>query len=538
MGKRNFIFILSSVFILFSCEIDGIDGSDNGSVPDDGNIVISFGSIDTKSSADGDMLSDIWIWITPEGSNQLKYFRHKRDIVEVKSDTVKFERVERGRYSMYVVANFSNQLGRFNDYTPSETKPVSSIVLDDKFKKITLSKIENGVPPVIDKNDGKLPLSLVKHFSVAAGDNHINAELKRVCGRISVLVRNLSPEYKVIINKLSLSKSNPKSGYLFSNNHEVPESEPGFTPFYEDFVPFTEDNGKSYASIGPMQDAELINQLLYETGQNVDMNLTIEGAIFNTNESGDILDAAGLPVEPIIGEITETVDYCYDISTVSSEPSAGGFYVITPYASDSKLAVLANSTVSLSGITVESDGAVLVNKNRNCVWQIDGTTLINLGVNSPLTVVNHTTASLGVGDSSFDINSSRSGGYTIRTSASYYIRPSLYYDYLRVNGDNVVFEASRIQNTPTDADYRWLFYSVSEYPRTVTKQVIVNGVRSFDYSGNVQVINEYGTAVPLTHICRNQDVKIIVNLSYNPFKGEFDYVIEPWEERNMYTEFD
>lgn len=565
MGKKQFIFFMAAVCVLLSCEKNM---TDTGGVPMpcDGSISISFNTGATKAGAelteeekaaglaDGSLFTDLWLWIVHDSSNELRYFAHITDAIDaVDHYEYRFDRVERGDYTLYAVANYSNKLDRFNPYIPEYTytdqsgKDVTNPKLPWKdainaeFTKFTLAEIEDDpddgldgrVPPTVKKNDGKMPLSIIRKFSVAAGDNYIQAAMTRVCGRLSITVRNLSPDYKIAISNLELSERNPISAYLFQDNHKVP----AINPFFDRFVKFRKDEGKDYAMIQPMQESEILSQLMYETGQGISIGLEIDGAVFGTNENGDILDADGLPVEPKVTEIEINEDY-YKISEPASSNLSAGLYMIAPIGSPaSKLSAETDLSVSLSDIVEESDGTALVSKNKNLVWRWSNNSLTNQDVDRALNMEND--ISLTTNTQSLVVNISGNGnGRTIRTSNTHWSGLTRYYYYLKKNSADVVSDEVSRNTTVNDDSYRWVFYPVVEESRTVTKTVITNGIKNFNHSGNVQVLNEYGASVPLTHICRNQDVRIILNVSYNPVSGTFDYVIEPWEERNMGAEFD
>ena len=57
---------------------------------------------------------------------------------------------------------------------------------------------------------------------------------------------------------------------------------------------------------------------------------------------------------------------------------------------------------------------------------------------------------------------------------------------------------------------------------------------------SLNYINKYGIPVPLEQIRRNQDVKIVVNIHYNPNSGVLYFETSDWDvsDNNNETTFD
>ena len=55
---------------------------------------------------------------------------------------------------------------------------------------------------------------------------------------------------------------------------------------------------------------------------------------------------------------------------------------------------------------------------------------------------------------------------------------------------------------------------------------------------SLNYINKYGTPVPLEQIRRNQDVKIVVNIHYNPNSGVLYFETSDWVDDDNETTFD
>lgn len=553
MGKKQFILFMAAVCVLFSCEKNM---TDTGYVPMpcDGNIAISFSAGATKSGdlteltedekkaglADGSLFTDLWLWVVHDGTKELRYFAHITDAIDaVDHYEYRFERVERGNYTLYAVANYSNKLDRFDPYIPEHTykdqsgKDVTNPKLPWKdaigaeFTKFTLAEIEDDglgglVPPTVAKNDGRMPLSIIRKFSVAAGDNYIQAAMTRVCGRLSITVRNLSPDYKIAISDLKLSERNPKSAYLFQDNHDVPDAL--YNPFYDRFVKFRKDEGKGYAMIQPMQESEILSQLMYETGQDISIGLEICGAVFKADSDED----------PEVKD-SETVTR-YSVGSAEG-PSDGKNYVLSPLSTANVMHVSGSDINMVSLTDGDSDGYYTEEEIGYSRWTYSGSstsgTLVNVGCGKGL-IADGRSLSVSLPSSNITTWAIASNGEGHTISLDGY---GLGFRYYLQGDDNSV--SIGYVNSVNDTR-RWQFLPVTSSERKVpVTPTITNGDKQFSYKTDaINVLDQYGASVPLTHICRNQDVRIILNVSYNPVSGTFDYVIEPWEERNMGAEFD
>lgn len=519
MEMKRLIFLVAAVL---SCSC-GKDRPDVGRMPCDGSLSISFNTGVTRASAEnlteeekkaglaeGSLFNDLWLWIVHDSSDELRYFIHVANMFDVAATyEQEFRQVERGNYTLYAVANFSKS--RFDGYYPSDARPdelwtgAEKGIINADFMKFTLSRIEEDptddvdgkVPPSVSVNGGRMPVSLVKHFSVAAGDNHVHAELKRVCGRLSVAVRNLSPNYPLAVSRLALSRHNPVSGYLFTDGYNVPDTE--FDPFFDEFgrFPKTGADAPEYVMIEPLRDRELLSQHLYETGMGISLGLDLEGAVM----------PAG--TEPQVGSVPGH----YETGNPGM-PEDGLSYVVKNVSSGLVLSVSSDNAAASgypSGLLTDKS---LIWKYGNSSGQ---SSLKNEGDGRYLSVG----SSVNLSDNATFETSSSDDGYYIRKRN----RGQSYY-YMGVTDKKLDIKNTLISNTI------WQYLPATYVPPV--ENVIVNGLKPFGYHTDaVQVINEYGVSVPLDHISRNQDVRIIVNISYNPYSGEFEFAVENWEVREM-----
>ncbi len=534
-----------SVFVLLSCEKENTAGS--SPAPKDGIISIAFntGKPGTKATdeeiaaalADGSMFSDLWLWLVrKEGAAEdIRRFVHFTFDATTER-VVEFDAVERGDYILYAVANFTNDRGIFTDYAPAgynvndityledDIPAAAKKQLDDNFKKLALAPLEDGVPPTVQKNGGKMPISLVTEFSVGAGVNRVAAELTRVCGRISVIIRNLSPEYSIAINDLELSKLNPNTGYLFSHDHNVP----GGADFFHEFIPFIKTEGKDYALIGPGTESTVFSQMLYETGENVSLGLSLVGAMLVDDAMNKIPEDNYTFSQQAI-----TKPYYHILDATAYEN--GKKYILSPLSDTGRMLYGDGSSLSLNSLSGYwyDEQEKLLNVDDRYLWTYNNgnPTLKNVssGYNLAIATGDPGSFSLTPNNSNTDLTIRASGtGYNIYRS---YWSWSTYYCYLRENNGGV--DMVRTRNSSDANDYSiWQFLPV-ETKYVTGYEYTTNGNLISYATDAVQIIGGTGTAVPLTHICRNQDLRIVLNISFNPYIGEFEYVILPWNVRNV-----
>lgn len=539
-----------SVFVLLSCGKENVAGG--SPAPKDGIVSISFntGKPDTKATAeeiaaalaDGSMFSDLWLWLVrKEGAAEdVRRFVHFTFDASTEK-VVEFDAVERGDYILYAVANFTNDRGVFTNYAPEgynvndETYLAADIPADAKrqlgeeFKKLTLAPLEDGVPPTVKYNGGKMPVSLVKEFSVGAGVNRVTAELTRVCGRISVVIRNLSPEYSIAINDMELSRLNPNTGYLFPQNHNIP----GGADFFHEFIPFTKKEGRDYALIGPGTESTVFSQMLYETGENISLGLRLAGAML---------------VDDVMNSITEE-NYTFSQQPVTkpfyhvldaAAPSDGTKYILSPLSDPGRMLYGDGSSLSLKPVSGYwyDEQEKLLNTDDRYLWTYStgNSTLKNVSSGNYLAIATGDPGSVSLtsNNSNTDLTINASGtGYNIyRSYSTWNWGWNYYYCYLREKNGGV--GVVRTQKTSDANNYSiWQFLPV-ETTDVVTGQEYATNGKLISYATDaIQVIGGTGTAVPLTRICRNQDLSIVLNISFNPYIGEFEYVILPWNEREV-----
>ena len=101
------------------------------------------------------------------------------------------------------------------------------------------------------------------------------------------------------------------------------------------------------------------------------------------------------------------------------------------------------------------------------------------------------------------------------------------------NGDDVKSKINDADQTLV----HWKMIPVTKKPQTV---LTLNGAIK-DFSKNIfsiDYIDEFGVSVPLTDICRNEDVNIIINVFYNPEYLALYFEVSGWTSVSNETTFD
>ena len=104
-----------------------------------------------------------------------------------------------------------------------------------------------------------------------------------------------------------------------------------------------------------------------------------------------------------------------------------------------------------------------------------------------------------------------------------------------VDGNSIVAEYRR--NAPTEDRFFWYMTPVTI--TTISYQPFVDALKSFSKSlPNINYVNDFGVSVPLTQICRNEDVNIVINVFYNPEFALVYFDVEAWTGVDNKTTFD
>ena len=496
-----------------------------------GSLVLNIGS-STKAgtAADGDKMNNLHVWVTTDKSDVVVRYAYwtesGTDLVAMDASraaaTVSISNINRGEYKIYIVANAPS----------SFTCPkVGDTIDDNTFKKYVLYL--NGSQKPAFGDDG-MPLSLISSVSISPGTNIISAGLVRGCGRLRVSVRNDTTNKNIFLQSVKLGARNPDRGYLFhQNGHAVPD---GTT--YRDFVSIDNRDGKtvtSYIKPGIME--TVIDQYIFETGLNAvaNMSLSFSGGIFAIATESAVVEAAKMDV------YTPGTEFAGFYKNNINRPNTyfiirncGANYFLRSngtgmkqYYHNTVKELLASNeveryfwTFDVKSYVGESSGTgkSVVNSIQNVFEK----KYINISTTAdyvPVTL-SSTPQSLIVGTQSL--------GMLIRNNDGQY---KIYCSY--TTGDDV-------KSKYYEPDENLVYWKMIPVTKTQKDVLTFTGAEK-DFHKNVSsidYIDEFGVSVPLTDICRNEDVNIIINVFYNPEYASVYFEVSGWTPISNETTFD
>ena len=493
-----------------------------------GSLVLNIGS-STKAgtAADGDKMNNLHVWITDKSDVVVRYASWTgSDNGLVTMDAthaaakVSISNINRGEYNIYIIANAPSSL----------SLPAVGVTLDDTFKKFVMTLPAGTKKPAF--GDGGMPLTLISSVSISPGKNVLNAELVRVCGRIRVSVRNHTTSKNIFLQSVKLGALNPDRGYLFQQDgHAVPA---GNT--YGEFVSLDNAEGTTVTSyIKPCTMETVIDQYIFETGLDAvaNMSLSFSGGIFAQNTVSAVVKAAKMDVYSPGAESAGF--YKNNINRQNT------YFIIRNCSANYFLRSNGSGMKQYYHNTVEE--LLATNEVERYFWTFDvksyvassgyGKSVVNSIKNvfegkyvnisttdyDPVTL-SSTAQSLIVG--------TQSPGMLIRYNDGQY---KVYCSY--TNGDDV---RSRYYTNGENFVY-WKMIPVTKKQEDVltftgAEKDFHKKVSSIDY------IDDFGISVPLTDICRNEDVNVIINVFYNPEYASVYFEVSAWTEISNETTFD
>ena len=490
---KRFLSILALGLVFLSSCLSELQG-DRDEVSGPSNIVLKISTkAQTKGGAsDGDVMSNLHIWLVYNNS-VVRYLSQDDAACTISGSTATatFNDVPRGACTIYLVANLpeGNPL--------PETYAVGKSINED-FLKYVLPKVVNYEPPFGDSTPG-MPLSTSVSLSVGAGTNRVSAELVRTCAKLSITVRNNTTNNTIILKDLILTNKNPNVGYLFEQSDYSIPGTASFGPFKS----ITHSSGETVSDVIPQGgERTYIQQYMYETATNgaADLGFEIVGGLFP-----DGTDKA------TVGEVS--------INTLSFENSfrTGSSFLIKSsnndlYLYDNNGTLALQSLSSFNSIPKGYLWTISGNRNSATIKGSSGNYL-------QLSLIG---ASLG---SKTNLNVSTSSG-----SFQLSYTPWLTTYYLTINGSSLT-----TTTTSTESNTYWKIATVESKKVTNFQGATV----IFDKTiSSLNYINKYGIPVPLEQIRRNQDVKIVVNIHYNPNSGVLYFETTDWVKDNNETTFD
>lgn len=478
------------------------DLQENGPGVSDGTekVTISIASADlqTKSAKDGDIMKNLRVWLVKNGVVRYYSGNLTPDAAE---EEVVFENVERGDYTMYIIANSTAN----SSYEADST-------IDNDFLKATLPALDNHKPPFNDENG--MPMSLIKDIQVTAGTNNISAEIVRVCGKIRVTVHNKVPNKKVYLNNFKFTAKNPSSGYLFYDNHAVPD---GTT--YGEFSSLNAETGEDAIAIDAGANAVIFEQYLYESGSISLLGLDISGALFPKTFSGT----------PTLEE-SVTEEWKFTGSATNTSINTDSWYVIANAASTRYFLYVNNSNLTATyGEANDEEFLLKLNQGQDLkyLWKFssdtdDGQTRVR---------------NYGDGGEGLYMSLSSNNGITTSQNQTY-IRTNVNdgrrrFGYRSGNTNYYMYynEGLKINNSNnTNQNKGW-------YLREIAKRRVSDGMEFTDteakkFKHNVEelkYIDDYGAPITLSEICRNQILDIHLNVFHSESSGQLYLEVVAWK---------
>ena len=526
--RKSLIYTILAAFVLLSCGREPLPDSPGEGM---GELLIRIAapmSSGTKAgtAADGDVMKNLHIWLVDPAENVVRYASWNGangDIVMDSGDstaTAKFTNIARNSYTVYLIANKPSAL----------TAPDVGESIGESFKKYVLSGFTNKAP---DFGGDGMPLSLVESISISAGSNSLSAELIRACGRIRVSVRNNTLDKNIFLQSVVLGEKNPNKGYLFpQDEHRVPS---GITywPFKGSFS-YTTAGETVSDYIVPGEVKTIIDQYIYESGVNgvANMGLQFAGGVFENTKKDVVL--GNVVSEDVYSAGTEFSEYNDTNAPKDSEGNTKPMIIRNKSA---------NYFIKASGSSVVGYNRSNVNEllagsdAKDYLWQINESSgnkyIRNLGTDKYLTV----------GRVGTNVTVEPFMNYLYITANDNSGSMAMLYWYAgynmcsngNVDGNSIVAEYCRY--APTEDRFFWYMTPVTI--TTISYQPFVDALKSFSKSlPNINYLNDFGVAVPLTQICRNEDVNIVINVFYNPEYALVYFDVEAWTGVNNETTFD
>lgn len=552
---KRFLSILALGLVFLSSCLRELQG-DRDEVSGPSNIVLKISTkAQTKGGAsDGDVMKNLHIWLVY--NNSVERYLSQADAactISGSTATATFNDVPRGACTIYLVANLPEGTSLPDTYAVGNS-------IDEGFLKYVLPDVVNYKPPFGDSTPG-MPLSTSVSLSVGAGTNRVSAELVRTCAKLSITVRNNTTNNTIILKDLIFTNKNPNVGYLFEQSDYSIPGKANFGPF----MSITHSSGETVSDVIPQGRVRTyIQQYMYETATNgaADLGFEIVGGLFPKGTESAQLK-----------EVSTTIPAHHELvgdGPVSSINKLGPneYYLIKNSMSDYFLYYdsvnkqLKAKEIALSSLLQMNDDDLKPYK-----WNIstDGTRIseivddassnsINISTTGAISLINggkvksagYSTkegfrfynGSVNLGWFNYDVNT-----YTLQVTESGEVKT-----YENKQSVDISKRPELSGYVANDESCYFQLYKVTfveEYTSSSgVKLVGPDGTLAdvyFDKTiSSLNYINKYGIPVPLEQIRRNQDVKIVVNIHYNPNSGVLFFETSDWDvsDNNNETTFD
>ena len=492
-----------------------------------GSLVLNIGS-STKAgtAADGDKMNNLHVWITDKSDVVVRYASWTGDDnaqvtmgASHAAAKVSISNINRGEYNIYIIANAPS----------SFTFPAVGNTIGDTFKKFVLKLPNGSIKP--DFGTGGMPLSLISSVSISPGKNVLNAELVRVCGRLRVSVRNHTAGRNIFLQSVKLGASNPDHGYLFhQNGHAVPDGTQ-----YREFVSI--DNGKGTEVkdyIEPDTMKTVIDQYIFETGLDAvaNMNLSFSGGIFATATESAVVEAAKMDV------YSPGTEFAGFYKNNIDRPNT--YFIIRNCGANYFLRSNGTGMKQYYHNTVEE--LLASNEVERYFWTFDVASYIGESSGYGRSDVNFIRNVFE--DKYVNISTTDYAPVTLSSTEQALIIGTQPLGMLIRNGDHKIYcsytTGDDVQSKINQADQNLVYWKMIPVTKG-QEDVLTFKDAEKDFHKNVSsidYIDDFGVSVPLTDICRNEDVNIIINVFYNPEYASVYFEVSAWTEISNETTFD
>ena len=492
-----------------------------------GSLVLNIGS-STKAgtAADGDKMNNLHVWITDKSDVVVRYASWTGDDnaqvtmgASHAAAKVSISNINRGEYNIYIVANAPS----------SFTFPAVNETIGDSFKKFVLNLPEGKKEPAF--GDGGMPLSLISSVSISPGKNVLNAELVRVCGRLRVSVRNHTAGRNIFLQSVKLGASNPDHGYLFhQNGHAVPDGTQ-----YREFVSI--DNGKGTEVkdyIEPDTMKTVIDQYIFETGLDAvsKMSLSFSGGIFATATESAVVEAAKMDV------YSPGTEFAGFYKNNIDRPNT--YFIIRNCGANYFLRSNGSGMKQYYHNTVEE--LLASNEVERYFWTFDVASYIGESSGYGRSDVNFIRNVFE--DKYVNISTTDYAPVTLSSTEQALIIGTQPLGMLIRNGDHKIYcsytTGDDVQSKINQADQNLVYWKMIPVTKG-QEDVLTFKDAEKDFHKNVSsidYIDDFGVSVPLTDICRNEDVNIIINVFYNPEYASVYFEVSGWTDIRNETTFD
>lgn len=553
---KRFLSILALGLVFLSSCLSELQG-DRDEVSGPSNIVLKISTkAQTKGGAsDGDVMSNLHIWLVY--NNSVERYLSQDDAactISGSTATATFNDVPRGACTIYLVANLPERTSLPETYAVGKS-------INEGFLKYVLPKVVNYEPPFGDSKPG-MPLSTSVSLSVGAGTNRVSAELVRTCAKLSITVRNNTTNNTIILKDLIFTNKNPNVGYLFEQSDYSIPGTASFGPFKS----ITHSSGETVSDVIPQgRERTYIQQYMYETATNgaADLGFEIVGGLFPKGTQSAQL-------KEVITTIPAHHELVGDglVSSINSGLKENEYYLIKNSMSDYFLYYdsvnkqLKAKEIALSSLLEMNDKDLKPYK-----WNIstDGTSISEIVDGSSINI--STTGAISL------INGGevKSAGYSTEKKGFRFYNGSVVKGWFNNNYDVTTYTLQVTERGEVTRFARNLTVKSNKKPalsgyvadegscyfqlykvKFVKENTSSSGVKLvgpdntladvyFDKTiSSLNYINKYGIPVPLKQIRRNQDVKIVVNIHYNPNSGVLYFETTDWDvsDNNNETTFD